>query len=232
MADQPILIGCARGTTSEEGRLAMGELFDAVRLALPGVEVREAYVDGPGPVLEDVLAEIPPAHSGISAVVVPLLLGGGSNIYHDIGQAVEGRDDVVSTMALGPDPRLIDVVLERLREAHVSHDATLVLAATGSPDPRSRADTEAAAETLRGAWAGPVRVGFASGQEPSVTHAVEAAREFGEEGVVAVAAFILAPGVVHAELQDSGADAVTGPLAPHPDIVSIVIDRYSSLIHS
>jgi len=227
----PVLIGCGHGTKSPEGQQAMREFLDAVRLALPEVEVREAYVDVHGPELADVVADIPRAESGLSAVVVPLLLGGGFHVYHDIAKAVEDRDDVVSASALGPDTRLVDVVRDRLREAHVAHDATLVLAAAGSSDPRSQADTEAAAETLRGAWDGPVRLGFAAGQEPSVSQAVATAREFGEEGVVAIASFLLVPGVFHAKLHEAGADIVTAPLAPHPDLVSIVIDRYSDLAH-
>ena len=232
MTEKPILIGCGHGTTSEEGLQAIRDLLGAVRLALPDVEVREAYVDVHGPALEDVIADIPHAQSGTSAVVVPLFLAGGFHVYHDIATAVEARDDVLSAAALGPDARLVDAVLARLREAHVSREATLVLAAAGSSDPRLQADTEAAAETLRGAWEGPVRVAFVEGPEHSVAHAVEAAREFGEEGIVAVASFLLAPGVFHDTLQHAGADVVTGPLAPHPDIVSIVIDRYSSLLHA
>ena len=228
MAENPILIGCAHGSTSEEGKRVIRDLLDAVRLALPDVEVREAYVAVHSPALGDVIADIPQVQSGTSAVVVPLFLGDG---FLSIAKAVKVRDDVVSAAALGPDTRLVDALLDRLREAHVSREATLVLASVGSSDPRLQADTVAVAETLRGAWAGPVRVGFAETQEPSVAHAVEAAREFGEEGVVAVASFLVAPGDSYTTLQDAGADVVTGPLAPHPDIVSIVIDRYSSFTH-
>ncbi len=228
MAENPILIGCGHGNTSEEGRQVIRDLLDAVRLALPDVEVREAYVAVHSPVLGDVIADIPEALSGTSAVVVPLFLGDG---FLAIAKAVKARDDVVSAAALDPDTRLVDALLDRLREAHVSREATLVLASAGSSDPRLQADTVAVAEKLRGAWAGPVRAAFAEIQEPSVAHAVEAAREFGEEGVVAVASFLVAPGDSYTTLQDAGADVVTAPLAPHPDIVSIVIDRYSSFTH-
>lgn len=229
MAENPILIGCGHGNTSEEGRQVIRDLLDAVRIALPDVEVREAYVAVHSPALGGVIADIPQAQSGTSAVVVPLFLGDG---FLAIAKVVEARDDVVSAAALGPDIRLVDALLDRLREAHVSREATLVLASGGSSDPRLQADTVAVAETLRRAWAGPVRVGFAGIQEPSVAHAVEAARKFGEEGVVAVASFLVAPGDSYTTLQDAGADVVTGPLAPHPDIVSIVIDRYSALTHA
>ena len=231
MTAHPVLIGCAHGTKSAQGRQTIREVLDAVRVALPDVEVREAYVDVHGPFLSDVLAEIPVAEAGLSAVVVPLLLAGGYHVYHDIAQAVAGRGDVASASALGPDERLTAIVLDRLREAHVERDATLVLAVAGSSDPRSQADSEAAAEMLRGTWKGPVRLAFAAGHEPSVAEAVRSARDFGEDGIVAVASFLLAPGVFQSRLEEAGADTVTPALAPHPEIVSIVIDRYSSLIH-
>lgn len=231
MTKSPILIGCAHGTASIEGQAAVRELLAAVKVAMPDVEVREAYVDVHGPFLSDVIAEVPVASEGLSAVVVPLLLASGYHVFHDIAKAVSARPDVVSADALGPDSRLVDIVLDRLREAHVPADATLVLAAAGSSDPRSQADTEAAAELLRGAWGGPVRVGFAAGDEPSVADAVEQAHKFGEEGAVVVASFLLAPGVFQTRLGDAGASVVTGPLAPHPDLVSIVVERYGALTH-
>jgi len=207
------------------------QFLDAIRVAMPDVDVREAYVDVHGPFLNDVIAELPASEEGLTAVVVPLLLASGHHVYHDIAKAVESRPDVVGTEVLGPDSRLVDIVLDRLREAHVPADATLVLAAAGSSDPRSQSDTEAAAETLRGAWGGPVRVGFAAGHEPSVADAVAQAHEFGEDGVVAVASFLLAPGVFQKRLGEAGADYVTGPLAPHPDLVSIVAERYGAFTH-
>lgn len=231
MTEAPILIGCAHGTKSAAGQQTIRDVLDAVRVALPGVDVREAYVDVHGPYLADVIAEIPVAEEGLAAVVVPLLLAGGYHVYHDIAEAVAERRDVIAASALGPDERLTAIVLDRLREAHVSRESTLVLAAAGSSDPRSQADTEAAAEMLRGTWEGPVRVAFAAGHAPSVADAVRSARDYGEDGTVAVASYLLAPGVFQARLSEAGADVVTPALAPHPEIVSIVIDRYSSLIH-
>ncbi|NTV39245.1 MAG: sirohydrochlorin chelatase [Demequinaceae bacterium] len=231
MTGVPVLIGCAHGTKSPVGQQTIRELLAAVRVALPGVEVREAFVDVHGPFLADVLAEVPVAEEGLSAVVVPLLLAGGYHVYHDIAEAVAGRRDVVAATALGPDERLTAVLLDRLREAHVSRESTLVLAAAGSSDERAQADTAAAAEMLRGAWEGPVRVAYAAGHDPSVADAVRAARNYGEDGTVAVASYLLAPGVFQTRLSEADADVVTAALAPHPEIVSIVIDRYSSFTH-
>ena len=46
-----------------------------------------------------------------------------------------------------------------------------------------------------------------------------------------MASFLLAPVVFQARLEEAGADVVTPALAPHPGLVSVVIDRYSSFTH-
>jgi len=100
------------------------------------------------------------------------------------------------------------------------------LAAAGSSDPRSQADTEAAADMLRVHWGGPVRVGYAAGIKPSVAEAVVAARVHGEDMEVAVASFLLSPGFFQGRIEEAGADHFTGPLAPHPLLLDIIADRY------
>ena len=223
---KPVLIACAHGTRDPDGQATIRALIDAVRAALPDVDVREAYVDVHGPELADVVDEVTPSSLGTAAVVVPLLLAGGYHVYHDIAKAVESREDVSPAPALGPDPRLIGVVVERIREAGVHPTATVVLAAAGSSDPRSQADTAQAAEMLRARWDGPVRVGYAAGVKPTVAEAVAEARAYGEDDEVAVASFLLAPGFFQKRLEESGADHVTAALAPHPKIVEIILDRY------
>ncbi len=222
----PILIACAHGTRDPEGQATVRAVIDAVREALPDVDVREAYVDVHGPSLDDVVDDVPPSSLATSAVVVPLLLAGGYHVYHDIAKAVESREDISPAPALGPDVRLIDIVVQRIREAGVHPTSTVVLAAAGSSDPRSQADTARAAELLRARWDGPVRVGYAAGTSPTVADAVAEARAFGEDDEVAVASFLLAPGFFQRRLEESGADQVTGPLAPHPRLVEIIVDRY------
>ncbi len=224
----PILIACAHGTRSEEGRATIRTVIDQLREAT-GLDVREAYVDVHGPELPDVVGAIEAA-DGVSAVVVPLLLAGGYHVYVDIANAVEDRPDMRAAHALGPDPRLLDIVHQRLEEQGVPEDATVVLAAAGSSDPRSQADTAAAAELLRERWGGPVRVGFAAGPKPSVADAVAEARVNGEDGVVAVASYLLAPGLFQRRLEEAGADYVTGPLAPHPMLLEIVADRFADVL--
>ncbi len=221
-----ILIACAHGTRDEDGKAVVRRLVDDVRAAMPSHDVREAYVDVHGPALGDVVDEVPPSSLGTSAVVVPLLLAGGYHVHHDIAEAVDSREDVSPAPALGPDERLIDIVLQRLAEAGVPDSATLVLAPAGSSDPRSQADSAEAAEMLRARWNGPVRLGYAAGIHPTVADAVADARAYGEDGVVAIASFLLAPGHFQQRLSEAGADFVSGPLAPHPRLVEIVLDRF------
>ncbi|WP_236683572.1 sirohydrochlorin chelatase [Demequina aurantiaca] len=224
---RPVLIGCAHGTREPAGQQVILDLLEAIRGHL-GVDVREAYVDVQDPKVDQVVDSIPAAGegSGPTAVVVPLLLAGGYHVYVDIAKATQERDDVVAAPALGPDERLIDIVLERVAEAGIPDTATLVLAAAGSSDPRSQADTEAAADMLRTHWGGPVRIGYAAGIKPSVAEAVEAARANGEEMEVAVASFLLSPGFFQGRIEAAGADHFTAPLAPHPLLLDIVADRY------
>ncbi|WP_430868852.1 sirohydrochlorin chelatase [Demequina aurantiaca] len=227
--NSPVLIGCAHGTREPAGQQVIRDLLDAVREHL-GVEVSEAYVDVQDPKVDQVVAQIESSEDAdedaLAAVVIPLLLGGGYHVYVDIARAIEDRPDVVAAPALGPDERLIDIVLERVAAAGIPATATLVLAAAGSSDPRSQADTEAAADMLRVHWGGPVRVGYAAGIKPSVAEAVEAARAYGEDMEVAVASFLLSPGFFQGRIEAAGADHFTGPLAPHPLLLEIIADRY------
>ena len=220
-----ILIGCAHGTRAAAGQQTIRDLLAAVHEAMD-IEVREAYVDVQDPRIDAVIDGIESRDGAASAVVVPILLGGGYHVYVDIAQAVEGRPDVLTAPALGPDPRLLDIVVERLDQAGVPRDATVVLAAAGSSDPRSQADTATAAEMLREHWAGPVRIGYAAGPSPSVADAVASARENGEDGTVAVASYLLAPGLFQRRLHEAGADFVTEPLAPHHALLEIIADRF------
>lgn len=224
----PVLILCAHGTRDPAGQQAILDMAATVRDAL-GVEVREAYVDVQEPTIDEVVASIPVSDDGLAAVVVPYLLAGGYHVHVDIARAVKNRPDVVAAKALGPDSRLIEIVLDRIVAAAVHPTATLVLAPAGSSDPRSQADTEVTLDSLRLSWDGPVRVGYAAGIEPTVTQAVKAARDYGEDdedGDVAVVSYLLSPGYFQSTLDKAGADHVTLPLAPDARIVAIIADRY------
>ena len=222
---EPILVACSHGTAEESARAAIAALVDSVRSRL-GVEVRQAFVDVQEPRISAEVARIP-AGPGISAVVVPVLLSVGYHVHVDIARAVAGRPDVLAAPPLGPDPRLLAILLERLEAAGAPLDAAVVLAAAGSSDERSRRDTDAMVAALAAVRSASVTLGFAAGIHPTVAEAVAEARSAGAPSV-AVASFLLAPGTFQSRLALAGADVVTEALAPHPGLVAIVVDRYDS----
>jgi sirohydrochlorin ferrochelatase len=224
----PVLILCAHGTRDPEGQQVVLDVAHEARVALE-VEVRVAYVDVQEPTIDDVVASIPVSEDGIAAIIVPYLLAGGYHVHVDIARAVKDRPDVIAAPPLGPDKRLVAIMLDRIVAARVHPTATLVLAPAGSSDPRSTRDTERVLDQLRLTWNGPVRVGYAAGIEPTVTQAVSAARAYGEDdedGDVAVVSYLLSPGYFQSTLDKAGADHVTAPLAPDSRIIEIIAERY------
>jgi sirohydrochlorin ferrochelatase len=260
------LVLCAHGTRDPEGRAVIRGIVDDVAAALPGVAVHEAYVDVHGPELGDVLAALPRAGGpGPSGVVVPLLLAAGYHVHVDLADAVRPRPGVVVTAALGPDDRLVDILVDRMTDAGVAADAAVVLAPAGSSDARAQADSAEMARRLGERVGRLVSLGYAAGPAPSVADAVATLRAGGEvprghdalggdevhggddelsvggvagaqaagaagAAAVVVVSYLLAPGFFQRRLGSSGADVVTGPLAPDSRIVDIVLDRYSAAL--
>lgn len=222
----PCLILCAHGTRDPRGQAVILTVARQVQDFI-GCEVRVAYVDVQSPTIDEVVAEIEPRPAGeLAAIVVPYLLAAGYHVHVDIARAVTGRADVVATAALGPDPRLAQIVVDRLGQAGVSPASTVVLAPAGSSNPRAQADALATLELVRRAWPATVRIGYAAGTSPKVADAVQAARADGAE--VAVASYLLGPGVFQTLLRTAGADVVTAPLAPDQRILDIIAERYRS----
>ncbi|RBY90891.1 sirohydrochlorin chelatase [Blastococcus sp. TF02A-26] len=224
----PVLVACAHGTRNPTGRRLIAELALAAREQRPGLDTTAAFVDVQPPTVADVVAGL--AAEGRRAVVVPLLLSGGYHVHVDIASAVAGSDGVVAARPLGPDPRLAEVLDDRLRQAGADPgDArtAVVLAGAGSSDPRAVADVEETAALLQRSWAGPVTTGYGSAAQPPVPEAVSAARRAGAQRVV-VAAYLLAPGHFAGKLAGAGADLVTAPLLPDPRIAAVLLDRYDA----
>jgi sirohydrochlorin ferrochelatase len=223
----PVLIACSHGTRDLAGRAAIRALLDGVRAARPGLDVREAFVDVQSPAVADVVAEAL-AGGRSRAIVVPVLLSAGYHVHVDIARAVGGfAGRALASPALGPDPRLADLLVTRLAEAGLQAADAVVVAAAGSSDPRATAAVEEVADALRGVHPGPLTVGFGAASAPTVPDAVAAARATGAARVV-IAAYLLAPGHFHDRLADAGADVVTAPLAMDDRLVEIVLDRYAA----
>jgi sirohydrochlorin ferrochelatase len=223
-----VLVACAHGTRNPTGRRLMAELALAALQLRPGLDTVAAFVDVQPPTVADVVAGL--AAEGRPAVVVPLLLSGGYHVHVDVAEAVAGAAGAVAARPLGPDPRLVEVLADRLLQAGADPRDPLtavVLAAAGSSDPRSVADVRHTADRLQRSWAGPVTTGYGSAAQPPVAEAVAAARRAGAERVV-VAAYLLAPGHFAGRLAAAGADVMTAPLLPDPRIAAILLDRYDA----
>lgn len=235
MSGGPVLVACAHGTRSAAGRAVVRALVEDVRRLRPGLDVREAFVDVQEPAIGDAVGEAvvgaagpTPGPDGVAAVVAPLLLSTGVHVRHDIGAAVADRP-AVAAEPLGPDDRLAGVLVDRLVEAGATADDGVVLAAAGSSDPAAVVAVGAVLAALRARWPGPVTVGYGAAARPDVATAVADARAAGARRVV-VASYLLAPGHFHGALAGAGADVVTAPLAPHPDLARIVLDRYDAAL--
>lgn len=233
---EPVLVGCSHGTRSPAGRRVVSSILEDVTAATDA-EVREAFVDVQEPAVGDVVADI--ARSGGYGVVVPLLVSAGYHVHVDVVQAVERADAirggcVVSAGALGPDPVLVSILVDRLDEVAVQPGDVVVLAAAGSSDDAAVSDVHLAAAWLRHRHDGPVLTGFVSAARPSVAEVVAVGRDLlqgrritGRRPRVVVASYLLAPGFFHGRLQEAEADQVTRPLAPHPALADLVLRRFA-----
>jgi sirohydrochlorin ferrochelatase len=207
------LVLVAHGTRDPRGAVMVEEVAALVRARLGDVPVEVAYADVRQPDVTAVLRGV----SG-PVVVVPAFLAAGYHVRVDVPQqiAAAGNGDVVVTEPIGP--ALLPVVRERLREAGWRPGDAVVLAAAGSSDPRALADVEAVAEALG------AEVGYVATASPTVPEAVAALKARGRR--VAVASWLLAPGLFHRRLADAGADVVAEPIGAHPRVVEAVLLRY------
>lgn len=226
-----MIVLVAHGTRDPAGPRVIGELADGVRAALPGVGVRIAYADVCSPNVTEVLAGV----RGKPCVVVPAFLAAGYHVRADIPEqvAASGHRAVVSGDAFGAAPELVAVAIERLRAAGYRPGDRVVLAAAGSSDPRALIEVHDAAYALGLRLGVPVRIGYVATATPSVADVVREVRaEAGAGARVAVASWLLAPGLFQRRLADAGADVVAGPLGAHAGVVSLVVRRYAEAMHA
>jgi len=220
----PVLLAVAHGSHDPQAQRTVRSLARQVGELAPGVEVRAAFVQNAEPSLAGALAA---AAGRQVVVVVPLLLSAGYHLSHDIEEAA-ARAGVPVTDPLGPGPALVPALAYRLRAAGVPAGTPVVLAAAGSTDPRAAADARVQAALLASHVGAPVWAAFASAGQPAVDEAVAglAART---GGPVAVASYLLAPGVFHDRLRASGAAWVSAPLGDHPTVAGLVLDRFRAV---
>ncbi|MCX2965281.1 sirohydrochlorin chelatase [Gordonia aquimaris] len=217
----PVLV--AHGTRNPHGVSVIAEIAEAV-----GKQVgttRTAFVDVLGPTPAEVIADV-----DRPAVLVPAFLASGYHVRKDLPQHVEaaGRCDTIVTRALGPDPAIADVARLRLVEAGWEPGDSVVLAAAGSSDESACGQVHLAARQLESIIGGRVEVGFITTATPSVPEAVERASRNGRR--VAIASYLLAPGLFHQRLHTYGADVVAEPLGADQRIVDLIVTRMRAAI--
>jgi sirohydrochlorin ferrochelatase len=221
---QPALVAVAHGSRDAAATRAVAALVDRVRRARPGLHAVGCYLDHAEPRLADALTAVDGP-----AVVVPLLLTAAYHSRVDI-PAQLGGSGAVQADVLGPHPLLLGALERRLAEAGVAPGdpgTAVVLAAAGSTDPAAIAAVQRLARdwSARGWWA--VAPAFASAAAPTVGEAVAALRARGAPRV-AVAAYLLSPGLFADRLAGSGADVVGAPLGPAAEVAALVLARYDA----
>lgn len=224
------LAAISHGTSSATGQRAVTRLVDAVARQLPGKTVEAGFVDVQQP---DVPATLGALAADQPAVIVPLLLSAGYHVHVDLVNEAAGSGRITAiSRALGPDDRLVDLLVWRLREAGLSPMDTVVLAAAGSSDIRAVEDCREMGRRLSLRLDRDVRVGFISAATPPLPQAVSDARASHPSGRVVVSTYLLAPGYFFDLACRSGADIVTSPLltadGPVPnELVDTVCERYA-----
>jgi sirohydrochlorin ferrochelatase len=181
-----------------------------------------AYLDHGPPHLADV--------SEPGAIAVPLLLSSGYHVRVDLPAQAEG---VFVTAAVGPDPRLADVLAQRLREAGYD-GGDVTLAAAGSADPHSIADVETAAAQLAALLQADVRPAYLAAGTPKLADLSLADPSLAGLRPAAVSSYLLAPGAFASAVAECsaqcGARVVGAPIGAHPTLAAIVLDRYRSAV--
>lgn len=217
-----MIVLVAHGTRDPAGPEVTERLAEAVRAH--GVPVRVAYADVRDPDVTSVLRAVPGP-----AVVVPVFLAAGYHVRVDIPAqiAASGHPDVVITAPLGPAPELVRLAAHRLRAAGYRRGDAVVLAAAGSGDRAALSDVDTAARGIGRELGVPVRIAFAATARPPVAEVVAELRGAGKR--VAVASWLLAPGLFQRRVAAAGADVLAEPLGADTAVAELVVRRYRLL---
>ncbi|MET8678527.1 sirohydrochlorin chelatase [Streptomyces sp. NPDC004647] len=226
----PTLVAVAHGSRDPRALATVSALLERVRALRPDLPVRLGHIELNAPLLPDTLAGL----RG-EAVLVPLLFGRGFHVKQDIPQALAEAPHLRARIAapLGPHPLLAEALHARLVEAGwrasdegPSGSSGVVLAAAGSRDPDSAADTERMAALLSARLGGvPVLPAYASAAAPTVADAVSELRARGCHRV-AVASYFAAPGRFAAQCAAEAPGVAAAPIGAHPALARLLLHRY------
>ncbi|MFD7873303.1 sirohydrochlorin chelatase [Streptomyces sp. NPDC059766] len=229
----PPLVLVAHGSRDPRALATVRTLLDRIRELRPGLAVHLGHIELNEPRLADTLAALD-ARDVPEAVLVPLLLGRGHHVKHDIPQTASGARVRTRVAApLGPHPLLVETLYERLIEAGwrtglsdaQRRASGVVLAAAGSRDPESALDTRATARQLAERLGVPVLAAYASAAAPDVRTAVRALAGRGLHRI-AVAGYFTAPGRFATQSAEAAPWLAAAPLGAHPAMARLVLHRY------
>lgn len=219
------LLLVAHGTRDPAGAAVTEAVTEQVR-ALAATRVERCYVDVRHPTPAEALARMPGP-----VVAVPMFLAAGYHVRVDVPAqlAATGRTDVRLAETFGPDPALVDAAASRLWAAGFRDGDAVVLAVAGSSDPFAKADGARAAGRLARVLRAPVTLATIAAGGPRVPDAIAGLRADGVARV-AVASWLLAPGLFQRALAESGADVVAEPLAAHAAVAELAVARYTAVL--
>ncbi|MFH8870394.1 sirohydrochlorin chelatase [Streptomyces griseus] len=228
-AAAPSLVAVAHGSRDPEALRTVLALLDRVRDLRPGLDVRLGHIELNAPLLPDTLDGL----RGADAVLVPLLLGRGHHVKHDLPAATAAAPGVRTRIAapLGPHPLLVEALYGRLVEAgwdvadQDGRHAAVVLAAAGSRDPDSARDTRHTARVLGERLGVPVVPAYASAATPTVPAALRALAARGRHRTF-VASYFTAPGRFASACADAVPHRAAAPIGAHPAMARLVLHRY------
>ncbi len=235
----PALVALAHGSRDSRSAATVTALVDEVKALRPDLRIEKAFLELAKPNFQTVVDRL--VRAGYDEiVVVPLLLNEAFHAKVDVPEVIAEATarhpglQIRATDVLGLEPRFLEVLDERMREAlkeaRVRELDALVLAAAGSSDPLAN---QAVARLAR-VWGThhklPVTAAYAAAAPPATGEAVRAFRAEGRRHI-AVASLFLAPGSLldrATELAlEAGAVAVSAPLGAHPEIARTVLARYA-----
>jgi sirohydrochlorin ferrochelatase len=222
---EPALLAVAHGSTDPRAESLLEVLMARVRSERPGLTAVLAHLGHTAPDVQSALKTL--AAEGLSeVVVVPLLLTSAYHAQVDLpailkaARAAHPSLSIVQSEVLGPHPLLFSLLRRRLIEAGADSSTSVVLGAIGTSDAAANAELADVAATLGAS------IGFAA-TAPLVGDVVEDIRRR-RAAQVAVASYVLAPGVLPDRFAATGADIVTRPFGAEPEIVDIVLERYDT----
>ena len=230
------LVAVTHGSPSPANRAAVIRLVDGVATARPDLDVSISFVDARS---TDVAAAVAGDAGAPGAVIVPLVLSAGFHVRTGLALGLD-RIGGPSGLApeLGPDPRIAEVLAERLEALDLTDRDAILLAAAGSNDPRAVRECFETARLLAQRLSRPVTVGFIAAGLPRLPDAIEMVREVHPGARIVVGAYLLAPGAFYDTAAALGGDVIADPLlmpdrAAPAALVELVLDRYAAveLVH-